>query len=54
MHTPGERSSFPSLEVLGDLWHFDVRIKLFYFIEDSVLVIVTKVVVRLLLRLKRG
>lgn len=46
--TSGERT-LPSLEVLGNLGHLDVRVKLVNLIQDGILVVIAKVVRGLLL-----
>ena len=46
--TPRERT-FPGLEVLGDLGHLDVGVKLVNLIQDVILIVVAKVIRRLLL-----
>jgi hypothetical protein len=47
-HTPRERT-FPGFEVLGNLRHFDVGVKLVNFIQNGILVVVAKVISCLLL-----
>jgi len=46
--TSRERT-FPSLEVLGDLRHFDVGVKLVNLIQDGILIFVAEVIRGLLL-----
>ena len=41
--------ALPCLQVLLDLRHLYIRVELFYFVEDVVLVIIAEVVKRLLL-----
>ena len=47
-HTPRERT-LPGFEILGDLGHFDVGIKLVDFIQNGILVVVAEVISGLLL-----
>jgi hypothetical protein len=46
--TPGERT-LPSLEILGDLRHLDIGVKLVNLIQNSILIVVTEVIRGLLL-----
>jgi len=46
--TPRERA-LPSLEVLGDLRHFDIGVKLVNLIQNGILIVVAEVIRGLLL-----
>jgi hypothetical protein len=46
--TPRERT-LPSLEVLGNLRHLDVGVKLVNLVQDGILIVVSKVIGGLLL-----
>ena len=48
IRTARERA-LPSPQVFSDLWHLDVRIELVNFVENVVLVVITKSVLRSLL-----